>query len=105
MDIGYSEEVESKILSRMKVEPEMKEKIKKFTKVIRNAYIKNEVSCPFSTRSVMNLVKLIERNQMELIVNRFKIFERKAVSDMMKLIFSEGKTVEEVEDLKQESGN
>jgi len=89
LDIGYSEVVENKILTKMKVPKETKKKIKKFVKTIRSAYIKGEVSVPFSTRSVMNLARLIEKGRMELITGRFKTYERKAVGDMLKLVMSE----------------
>lgn len=97
LTIDYSEDVENKILRKM-VNEDTRKDIMRFTKAIREAFVRNEVITPFSTRSVINLANKILRNEANLIKFRFKPSERDSVGDILDMYIHKTKPIEERED-------
>ena len=91
--IDYSSDVESNILDDMRLNKNIKKDFLEFVRRMRDGYIKGELSTPFSTRSLINLVRYYERNQVPLILNRFKPFEKNYVEDLLDIFIYKNKPV------------
>jgi len=88
--IDYDENGERKILRQMGVETKTCDKIMAFTKALRNAYQKGEITTPWSTRGVINLANLIDSNRAKMIVYHFRSDEITVIADMLDMhIFTE----------------
>lgn len=91
--IDYSALVELDILKDMKVKDAMKKDFQEFVRRMRDGYDKGEISTPFSTRTLINLVKFYNRDQVSLILNRFKQYERNYVEDLLDIFIYKNKPV------------
>ena len=91
--IDYSVDVESKIINELKLEKSMQKSFQDFVQRMRDGFEKGELTTPFSTRSLMNLVKFYKLDQTELILNRFKQYERNYVSDLLDIFIYKNKPV------------
>ena len=97
LEIDYSEDVESFLVREIIKDTEVQKDIAKFTKAIRDSFIRDEITTPFSTRSVMNLANKVLRNEANLMKYRFKSYERNTVSDILDMYIFKTKPVTEGE--------
>jgi len=91
--IDYSEAVEQKIMNDMKLPKDMQKSFQAFVRRMRDGYERSELTTPFSTRSLMNLIKFYNLNQVHLILNRFKQYERNYVEDLLDIFILKNKPV------------
>lgn len=91
--IDYSEAVEKKIIDNLGLPPDLQKSFLDFTRRMRDGYERGELTTPFSTRSLMNLVKFYKLNQTALILNRFKQYERNYVEDLLDIFIHKNKPV------------
>jgi len=91
--IDYSESVEQKIMNDMELSKDMQKNFQAFVRRMRDGYERSELTTPFSTRSLMNLVKFYNLNQVQLILNRFKQYERNYVEDLLDIFILKNKPV------------
>lgn len=87
--IDYNMTVERKILQERNIKKELQDEILMFTERLRTSYNNNELITPFSTRTLINFVELIEMGEPKLILNRFKESERAIVSDILDVIIQQ----------------
>jgi len=93
--IDYSVDVENKIMEEAGIKGDVQKNFREFTRRIRDGYTRGEVLTPFSTRSLMNLIKFYKLNQTDLILNRFKQDEKNYVEDLLDIFIHKNRPVGE----------
>jgi len=91
--IDYSVDVENQIMEQHGVKGEVQKNFREFTRRIRDGYLRGEVLTPFSTRSLINLIKFFKINQTDLILNRFKQDEKNYVEDLLDIFIHKNRPV------------
>lgn len=89
--LDYSEEVENNILKSHNFDSRTTDAIKKFVFRIRRGYREAELSTPFSTRMLINLIRMYKNKQVPLLLNRFKRSEQNYVNDLLDIYINKMK--------------
>jgi len=91
--IDYSVDVEDRIMEKAGITGEVQKNFREFTRRIRDGYGKGEVLTPFSTRSLINLIKFFKLGQTSIILNRFKQDEKNYVEDLLDIFIHKNRPV------------